>query len=238
MQDLIEAIAFNAKRYQQWLRARTRLTNQQKALRRAVYDLPKGAKLPAIAERDADREAVLALFLLPLQEAERVLDVHIAQVQKTLRTDAERLPVAEWWTSLRGMNLLGLALIVGEAGDLGMYRNPSCVWKRFGLHVLDTGAAPRPKGGETLGYSPRRRSVIKVIGNSIKMGGTKAATVNPYRLLYDARKLVEVAKAPDLKPMQHDLRAMRYMEKRLLRDLWLRWNGREETPASEYAKAA
>lgn len=44
-----------------------------------------------------------------------------------------------------------------------------------------------------------------------------------YRPMYLERKKLEILKAPDLQLIVHHKRAMRYMEKRYLRDLWRAW---------------
>ena len=127
--------------------------------------------------------------------------------------------------STRGFGFLGLAQIIGEAGDLANYANPAKLWRRMGLAPFG-GKSPsmwRREGGltagdwENIGYSPRRRSVMFVLGDSmIKASG-------PYRELYLGRKAQEIAKAPDLPAMAHHRRAQRYMEKRLLLELWKSW---------------
>jgi hypothetical protein len=50
---------------------------------------------------------------------------------------AKTLPVADWIKSVHGAGLLGLATIVGEAGDLSLYPNPAKLWKRLGFAPYD-----------------------------------------------------------------------------------------------------
>ncbi len=85
-------------------------------------------------------------------------------------------------------------------------------------------------------YSRRRRSRLFVIGDGL------VKTAGPYREVYLARKAYEVARAEELglivapsakipakrkaefRSVGHiHRRAQRYMEKRLLRDLWRAW---------------
>lgn len=162
--------------------------------------------------------------------ARNELTKQLSPVEKRMERLAKSLPVATFVEATRGFGYMGLCIIVGEAGDLALYANPGKLWKRMGL-APHAGRAPSQwkfaKGAQapsaedwtTMGYSPRRRSAMYVIGDSlIKCQG-------PYRDLYLARKVQEQAKAPDLPKMAHHLRAQRYMEKRLLRELWRAWNG-------------
>lgn len=175
-------------------------------------------------------------------------------VEKMLAKAAETLPVfASFVGPLNGMGALGLGQIIGEAGDLAMYANPGKLWKRLGLAPVK-GKAPstwRKAGGlsaeewTAAGYSPKRRSIMFVIGDSL------LKKQNPYRELYLARKQYECeqfaakglpvlaeaeAKAQKAKPgtytsaMYAHNRAKRYMEKRLLRDLWRAWRGQVGEP--------
>ena len=70
------------------------------------------------------------------------------------------------------------------------------------------------------GYSPRRRSVLWQVGDVL----IKSNRDGVYKKLYDERK-IEEAKNPELKSKMHiHRRAQRYMEKRLLVDMWEAWN--------------
>jgi hypothetical protein len=158
----------------------------------------------------------------------------------------------------RGLGYLSLAGIIGEAGALVNYGNPAKLWKRMGLAVMPDGDKQRRvSGAEAMlhGYSPMRRSLMWTIGDCIvKVGG-------PYRAIYDQRKAYETEKnergeyadraARVLKAKKFDEKtsaykcysqgklppahihasAQRYMEKRLLRDLWRAWR-RASVPLS------
>jgi hypothetical protein len=179
------------------------------------------------------------------------------------------LPVwEEFGEQIRGFGARSLAVIIGEAGDLSNYSTHSKLWKRMGLAVMDgvrQGGLRKSSNKETWiehGYSPIRRSRMFVIGDAlIKANGDGA-----YRRAYLARKQYErdravsnglvVAPAAKIPAKRKDefmsdghihLRAQRYMEKRLLRDLWKAWR-RAKTimvespliamPADEIADAA
>lgn len=200
------------------------------------------------------------LSLLPLVEEKQ------KATEKQIGAAVKRLPIATFVEETPGFGLLGLTQIIGEAGDLANYANPAKLWKRMGVGLISTGEAQRrfkdaAKANEA-GYSPKRRSVMFVIGDSmLKAKG-------PYRDLYLQRLAVEHAKAVSeglipatttaatvnswkerglpaltkVKKIDPDIhrgaghmakRAQRYMEKRLLRNLWRAWRSQEGEPIAQ-----
>jgi hypothetical protein len=167
------------------------------------------------------------------------------QCLRKMTRRAEILPVWEaFGRDIRGFGAGSLAVIVGEAGDLDSYATHSRLWKRMGLAVIDgvrQGGLRSSAGREqwiTHGYSPIRRSRMWNIGDSLIKGNREGR----YRGVYLARKDYEraratmagltVAPAAKIPAKRRDefmseihvhLRAQRYMEKRLLRDLWRAW---------------
>lgn len=186
---------------------------------------------------------------------------------KEMERLAKSLPVWErFGEGVRGFGPGSLAVIIGEAGDLSNYSTHSKLWKRMGLAVMDgvrQGGLKKTSGKELWiehGYSPIRRSRMWNIGDTLMKGNKDG----PYRSAYLARKQYERERAeasglivaPSAKiPAKRrgefmsdghiHLRAQRYMEKRLLRDLWQAWRravslmGTEITlPDDEIKKAA
>lgn len=172
-----------------------------------------------------------------------------AKATKEMERLAKLLPVwAEFAEPVRGFGARSLAVIIGETGDLSNYASHSKVWKRMGVAVMDgvrQGGLRKASNKEDWiahGYSPLRRSRMFVIGDAlIKSNGD-----GKYRQCYLARKEYERARAqaiglivaPAAKipakrknefmsdgHIHH--RAQRYMEKRLLRDLWQAWRRAE-----------
>ena len=81
------------------------------------------------------------------------------------------------------------------------------------------------------GYSPRRRSVMWNIGDPmIKCSIREGKAISPYGQIYLDRKAYEVARNPEIKPIHAHRRAQRYMEKRLLKDLWKEWKSENPRP--------
>lgn len=193
------------------------------------YDnLPTDADIAPSAELGEDHvqgdshfisvDPKLALYVQPLIDSRANLAAQRKEAERKAQKLAKQLPVWSWVESINGFGALGLAQIVGECGDLGNYANPAKVWKRMGLHVVDGKAARKSKAmGDVMGYSPMRRSIMFVIGDSL------LKKQNAYRELYLARKVFEQQKVPDGSKMLWHRRAQRYVEKRLLRDLWRAW---------------
>jgi hypothetical protein len=163
-----------------------------------------------------------------IRAAAEQLRAFLRDATRELERAAQQLPAYDAFVKgVCGFGAAGLGMIVGEAGDLAAYANPGKLWKRFGLAPV-MGRAPstwRSKGGlsaddwTAVGYSPKRRSIMFQIGDSL------LKKQNSYRELYLARKAVEAEKAPDGTKMLWHRRAQRYAEKRLLRDLWRAWRG-------------
>jgi hypothetical protein len=215
-------------------RAQTAMTLRIKAIcRRAIPETDKhqaGDKREAdklykalvAGEVSADDVAMSAFHLIATRST---LSPHIKALEKQLIQTAKELPVFDFVESVHGFGWIGLAQIVGEAGNLWNYSKISKLWKRMGLAPYNgkSCAEWRRKGGltaldwEDAGYSPSRRSKMFSIGDSL------IKKQNDYRELYLQRKIYEQNKAPDLMPMAHHRRAQRYMEKRLLKDLMRAW---------------
>lgn len=208
-----------------------------------------GAMIKAWRGKAADPDAQAAAMLnRHLLEAYDLIAKARRALESELAARARDLPIAGTVALIPGFGTLGLCAIVGEAGDLGGYANPAKLWKRMGLAVMADGSRQRRVRGAAAfehGYAPRRRSVMWTLGVALwKAKG-------PYRDLYLERKAFEGAKAeaaglavvpaaaiPKDNPSAfmskghiHN-RAQRYVEKRLLRDLWRAWRreARKRTP--------
>lgn len=220
--DTIAEIREQWRRRQAWHRAEKSLTLQAKALCRRLAeggDKGEADKIyrAALGNSDHPMADIALAAMLPLDEARKAIESHRKAVEKRLTKLVKALPVAPWVESTRGVGLLSLAAIVGEAGDLSNYANPAKLWKRMGLAVMPDGRQRLIAGAAALdhGYNPARRSVVWNIGACIvKAGG-------PLKLIYDARKLYE-AERVETKLHAHN-RAQRYVEKRFLRMLWSVW---------------
>jgi len=79
------------------------------------------------------------------------------------------------------------------------------------------------------GYSPKRRSRMWNIGDALIKGNADGI----YRATYLKRKEYELARNPEMPKIHAHRRAQRYMEKRLLRDLWRAWGRTDERMAEQ-----
>lgn len=165
-----------------------------------------------------DLQALLVPFKASLEPVEEQEKEHLSRMLEY----AKQLPVSEWILNVRGVGLLKLAKIVGEAGDLSNYANPAKLNKRFGLAVFDGVGQRRCKNKELAllhGFNPRRRAVMWDVGS-----GLIRQNDGKYRELYDRRKEKETEN-PEVKTKMHaHRRAQRVMEKEFLKDLWVAWN--------------
>jgi len=161
-----------------------------------------------------------------------------ANIESNMIQTVKNLPACDWWVAEKGRSYLGLAVLIGEAGDLHNYENPAKLWKRFGVAVMGDVRQGGLKKGSCAeawiehGYCPRRRSVLWTIGDSLLKTNGMDGT---YKKIYDERKAYEKKRLlvkhiadgkteKSFKPGHSHNRAKRYVEKRLLRDLWEEWN--------------
>lgn len=233
--DVIANLANLHRSRLNFVSAKVKIELQIKAIQRRMHGQgcakATHAKCPGVYEVETPDIVILREMALAPLEAQAD-----ARLKEMIR-EAKALPahVLAFADETRGFGRPSLAQIVAEAGDLGQYANPAKLWSRMGL-----GLAP-DHNPRYEGRSPRRRALMHVIGvNFVKAGG-------PYRDLYDERKAFEQTKPACLKPLKtkddaeeggkvckdpaaecckaghiHN-RTLRYVEKRLLRELWRAW---------------
>jgi hypothetical protein len=164
--------------------------------------------------------AIQATWVLVLTR-EQIRTHRMQEYDKPLIALAKQLPVYPWVDSVKGLAAISLAQIIGEVGNLSLYDNPAKVWKRMGLAVMPDGQRQRRVAGDAAiehGYNPSRRAVMWVVGDNLIR-----ATNETYYGLFLERREDEREINPEAAPIAHMRRAHRYMEKRLLRDLWRAW---------------
>lgn len=222
------------------IRAELRLSNQVRALVRRTLgwqaDLPEkertrinnlaGKLVNAIRERKPiDHEHAVSVdgvvpFVLGMDRAMLEVESYRAKIEKQMTAHAKSLPVwTSWCEGVRGFGAMSLAVIAGEAGDLCSYANPGKLWKRMGLAPKASYRMVCKDGTEGFTVPKRRRSCMWNVGDVfVKVGADE------YRKIYDDRKAYEHDRDPEMSKMHAHRRAQRYMEKRLLRDLWREWH--------------
>jgi hypothetical protein len=202
----------------------------------------EGDKLYEAITKDKEHpfKEIALVYTEPLFESRNVLESHRKKREKELSLLARELPAHGWVKDQKGLGELGFAMIIGEAGALDKYPNPAKLWKRMGLAVMPDGRQRKVTDKDLAklhGYAPKRRALVWTLGDSI------LRTKGHYRDIYDERKAVEMQKAEDegrivvpAKDVKENWspdsfrtvghihnRAKRYMEKRMLKDLWVAW---------------
>lgn len=179
-----------------------------------------------------EHEAVIAASLGMVQAAgigSRAFQTQIDVFEKQMEAMVKQLPIAAWLElpEQRGIGILSIAKIIGECGNLADYRNPSCVWKRMGCAPYQGKMPATWRSGKegkasaedwvAMGYNPRRRSLMYVIGEGIvKQNGD-----GPYRKRYDEAKATFAEKHPDYSKGRCHSHAMLLASKLLLKNLWI-----------------
>ncbi len=204
---------------------------------RALANKAQDAKDLPIAEMLSNELELLTICLAPLEARRKVVEKEMAKL-------VTKLPVYEWMKGVAGLGEIGLAVIIGEAGDIGNYPNVRHLWRRLGLAPYGGRAMSNWHGNEltaeewtTCGYSPRRRAEIYAcVGDSLgkhQLGSAKKAGTDfsvakgLYGHVYVKRRTHCLETHPDwTRGHAHD-DAMRVMTKAVLKDLWRTWHIRE-----------
>lgn len=140
-------------------------------------------------------------------------------LEKKQEKAAKKLPIWEWADNITGLGALSIAQIVGEAGEdredyegigIGQFRNPSCLWKWFCLHVNEGEA-----GQDAAHY--RKGIMYSIADPLIKLNKGE------FRQAYDDRRQRTKQTHPDWSKMQSHLDGIRILEKHLLKRIWQKW---------------
>lgn len=230
---LLGDINATVRRYNDLRRAYQRLELQAIATCRTVCGGDKTAGMKLYK----DPTPQVGIWLMPYEAAMAPLVKAIAEHEKLLEKLGKKLPVSDWAKTVAGLGPRFLAMIVGECGiGPGEYRTVSGLWKRMGLAVIDGKRQRRVTGDAAIehGYVARRRSLMWNIGESVikqqvrnpKDADGKAVGLREakgyYGQVYIDRRIDEAIKDQPTNAVIHN-RAKRYMEKRLLRELWRAW---------------
>lgn len=162
-------------------------------------------------------------FIIAMYRARTGIDKYRDRLEKKMCPLAESLPTWEFWKDIKGLSSLGLAIVIGEAGNLSDYANPGKLWMRLGLAPHDCYLMTTNEGKEIAAIPKRRRSAIWTVGDSLIKGNRNNGETLEYATLYNIRKAYEHERNPELTKMHAHRRAQRYMEKRLIRNLWQAW---------------
>lgn len=211
------------RQYSSWLRAKVRLelAAQAQCRRFTEGDKKAAAALWAKAKKSDDIDPALAAVLAPFIDAisrfekgtNETFGYGIKQITKELEKLAKATPY--WPLIPRGFGPLGLAGLIGEAGDPWGYHNPSALWKRMGLAVIDGKRQRKVADAEEAirqGYTPRRRAWAYMTGDNM------IRAKSPVCEVYRERKEKKIVEGWSKLHAHRD--AKMFMVKRVLRDLW------------------
>lgn len=202
-----------------------RFTKGDKEEARALYASVENAGTHPLADKFQASAA-------PLLFAREALMAPRKRLEREMERDVRMLPIWPRVAATRGLGAQGLAAIIGETGDLKNYSSHSKFWKRLGLAVIGGERQRRVQGAAAIahGFSPSRRAIVWQVGSSLfraqserrdRRTGEVLREAGPYRLGYDARKAYERPRVASAAHAHN--RATRYMEKRLIRNLWRAW---------------
>lgn len=232
LQNTIEEVQDAHRKREDLMKSRIMINNRVKAIKRTV--------------REGEDFEILTQHL---SDSMKHIEAQENGYTKLMAQIAVNLPHYEWFTSFEGLNSKSYASIIAETGDLRNYPAPAKVWKRMGLAVDNGEAEKNTKKGQNTGYSKHRRAVMFRVSNAVvyKKGyyrqvyderkqeeirrnenGENAEYVRQHREnLLNAFKSAEnqrKIKNNMLPASIIDLRAQRYMSKKLLKHIWEHWN--------------
>lgn len=167
--------------------------------------------------------------------------IHKAKLglERDVRPLVRSLPIWPWARAQRGCGEINLAQIEAAAVStfyrcLADYPTPAALWTRFGVGLKDGKIQKRVSGRRDgkrsqsektaeairFGFSPTRRAILHNLGACLLRGNK-----GDYKKLYDERKMLETEKLVGEKTVKIHAhkRALRYIEKRFLTDLWRAW---------------
>ena len=149
--------------------------------------------------------------------------------EREMRDLAKSLPAWSWVRDVRGFGALGLAIIVGETGDLDGYATKEKVWKRLGLAVINGERQQRKRDKDAAaahGYSPSRRAEVWTVADSLfkhqwrgEKNSVPAYAIAPYGEVYARRKAHTAWSNTIVTPKHRDNDARRIMTKAVVEDL-------------------
>ncbi len=188
----------------------------------------ESVKLVAAARR-GEGDPDLVAMIKAADAAAEVCEAYEEGALKRIEKLAKGLPGIGFVTQTPGLGLRSFARIVGEAGPLHLYDNPSKLWKRMGLAVIEGERQQKKTGGlaQLHGYNPSRRAVSwnmfeAIMKRQLRKGENgETIAVGEYCQLYLDAKAGYLQR--EWTRIHAHNAAKRYAEKRVLRDLWRSW---------------
>lgn len=220
-------------------------TQRRKLTKAAVKRVDEAMK---VAQKEPASEH--GLMIAPYLGGIELFEARQKLLERQMVKVAKQLPAFEFAKSVKGFGDVSFATIVGECGDIGTYKSIAAVWKRLGLAVINGNRQGAPGAGassedwERHAYNKQRRSVAWNARQNVIDGMGKwrpefgeDVRANPelteYQCVYAERARHEAEKL-GLPVTMSDKgkesykkhvanRAHRYVEKRLIKHLYLAW---------------
>lgn len=158
------------------------------------------------------------------------------KLTKKMEGKLETIPVySNYLSKTKGIGAVYSACLIAWIDDIGRFDTISKLHRYSGLSAIDN-KAQKPRGGYSLDYNPKMKTLMYKIGTSFLMSKNSL-----YRGVYDkARKHYEDrGKYSESNPggyknkLHLHLRAMKKMERIFVANLWLAWRKLEGLPVSE-----
>ena len=203
------------------------------------YDRAKVEK--ALVDHPEDLRLFIALgeHVMALAPGRAAAKMLMDRYHTAISDEAQKLPVAEWWGSVKYNGWIGLGRIIAITGDLNNYSKPSKVYRRMGIGCIDgvrqgAGTKGNAEKAAKHGYSKvRRTAMYNVCDPHFK---TPKSRLSVFRPFYDVERARQDEMHADKITGEKGclwskkrlmLRSRRAMERQILRHLWLEWTGAE-----------
>lgn len=152
------------------------------------------------------------------------------KIEKRMVEIVKDLPIWKWAETVNGLGPLGLATILGEAGDPSNYPTVCKFRKRLGWAPAEcypkgkTGGRKIPRSCKGAIYGDVAIPLFLAQSPIVdKTTGEVKREAGPYRKVYDARRAHTATTHPEWTKKHAQKDALRVMIQRLLTDLWLAW---------------
>lgn len=180
-------------------------------------------------EDDADLCEIMAPMVVGMEPSRVIFEQERKQRRKDVEKAVKSMPAWESLQGINGFSAWGLGVIIGEAGNIGLYSGCRKLYKRLGLAPDDAYERGEKSTGRKIPRAARGR-IMGILAEPLlrqQWRGEKddapAHPIGPYGAVYGYNKARHL-EAGKTKGHAHNL-ARRAMIKALLHDVWRAWHG-------------
>jgi hypothetical protein len=182
-----------------------------------------------------DDDAPIVREIAPELEVHRLslepISARRLEIESGMDGLAANLPAMKFIETVKGATAHGLAVIVGECGDLSRFSTTKKLWRWLGYgmangHELHAYSTWRRSGGlskddwKLARYNPKRQAEIYGV---VTVPLFMAKANNKYGAVYSERREWTAVTHPEWTKLHSDMDARRIMTKAFLGDLWKAW---------------